>query len=327
MAFKPWKELLPLISGPAMLVAMNHGRALLNEQARTLVALSDAEVDFDSLPFIKPLLRAIGGGESQVELPMPGDDERITSADLLRFSHGTMVLVALSGEVNYTVPQVLEKLRRFSTNVVHDLRNPLSVISFSSQLLDSETLSEEGRRMLHMIHSQVKRMDQVLEALPRIGRSDQPMPDTIDLKEFVHGFVAEFRDQKGLESDVLAAQVQDQPVTITFDRRHLRQVVWNLVKNALRFSERSSVRPRVLLIITTGTDGVTPVLQVRDFGIGIREEQLPGLFSPLYSAADQGSGLGLYTAQQLCVINGAELTYLKPQGEGSLFQINFRGRA
>ena len=108
-------------------------------------------------------------------------------------------------------------------------------------------------------------------------------------------------------------------VTIEFDREHLRQVLWNLLRNGLRHAraEPGSVR----LLVNAYADQVE--LNVIDNGPGVARETLGQLFEPFFTTESKGTGLGLYLARELCAANGAALEYVDDM-QGAHFRITSR---
>jgi len=106
---------------------------------------------------------------------------------------------------------------------------------------------------------------------------------------------------------------------VTFDRGHLRQVLWNLCINALRYCRRMPGS----LCLTMGISDQRVVLEVQDDGPGILAEQQGKLFEPFFTTATDGTGLGLYIAKELCEANGALLEYHESGKPGACFRITF----
>ena len=109
-------------------------------------------------------------------------------------------------------------------------------------------------------------------------------------------------------------------VEVSFDRGHLRQVLWNLCRNALRHGRGLPGS----LTLAMGVTGGQVVLDVQDDGPGISAEHQGKLFEPFFTTASDGTGLGLYIAKELCEANGASLECGAHEGQtGACFRITF----
>jgi two-component system sensor histidine kinase PilS (NtrC family) len=103
---------------------------------------------------------------------------------------------------------------------------------------------------------------------------------------------------------------------VNFDREHLRQVLWNLLRNAVRYSPAA---PRSIRIVLGGyADQVE--LSVIDAGSGVSPADQGNLFEPFFTTDSKGTGLGLYLARELCAANRAWLEYVD-DGPGAHFRI------
>ena len=109
-------------------------------------------------------------------------------------------------------------------------------------------------------------------------------------------------------------------VAIEFDREHLRQVLWNLLRNAVRHasSDASSVRIELRSLARQVE------LNVIDNGRGVAPEHQAQLFEPFFTTDSKGTGLGLYLARELCAANDARLEYVDDR-QGAHFRIACRG--
>ena len=135
---------------------------------------------------------------------------------------------------------------------------------------------------------------------------------------FLRNFVEEF-DLAERHAGVLVL-AGTPPDEIAFDRGHLRQVLWNLCRNALRYGRK--LAGSVVLEVAVEHGRVT--LAVRDDGPGISAEHQGKLFEPFFTTAQDGTGLGLYIAKELCEANGARLEYhADGDSAGACFCITF----
>ncbi len=142
----------------------------------------------------------------------------------------------------------------------------------------------------------------------------------LDLAELVREVAGSFAvavSEKGLELSVTAPD----SVSIESDRRRLRQILANLVSNAVKFTDRGRVE-----IVVASRDGGAEIA-VRDTGIGIRREDLPRLFRPFSRIAVEGgpmegTGLGLYLAGRTAELLGGRITVQSDYGTGSVFTVS-----
>jgi signal transduction histidine kinase len=217
----------------------------------------------------------------------------------------------------------------FLANMSHELRTPLnSVIGFADVLiknrkahLDDSELSYlkrirgNGSHLLTII-------DEILD-LSRIeaGRMDVELVD-VDLKQLVGEVVSSFASSSkgtGVELTTDLPAVLDRMRT---DRTRLRQVLTNLVANALKFTPTGSVRVRV------HANGARPrSIEVADTGIGIPSDRLQNIFRPFEQADNTtrrkygGTGLGLSISRSICELLGCRLEVESEPGKGSTFRI------
>ena len=92
-----------------------------------------------------------------------------------------------------------------------------------------------------------------------------------------------------------------------FDRSHLDQILWNLVRNASRHGRGQA--QSVTIFLRDAPDAANLLLEVSDDGPGVSAEALPHLFEPFFTTDTSGTGLGLYIARELAEVNGARLEY------------------
>jgi Signal transduction histidine kinase len=97
----------------------------------------------------------------------------------------------------------------------------------------------------------------------------------------------------------------------------------NLVDNGLRYSEKNTGRRTLTLSTGVTEDGQRAYIDVRDQGPGLNDKQRASLFEPFFTTEQQGTGLGLYLARELCEANQARLFLLGSNEQGSCFRITF----
>ncbi|MDZ7780006.1 MAG: PAS domain S-box protein [Gemmatimonadota bacterium] len=227
----------------------------------------------------------------------------------------------------------------FLANMSHELRTPLnSVIGFTNILLKNKDghLSEKDIGFLQRVLSNgthlLALINEVLDlAKVEAGRMELVIED-VDLSELCVETVQQLEGQaKTKEGAVrLLTDVPDEVERVSTDSAKLKQVIINLIGNALKFTEEGSVTVR----LETAPDGRTPTgIAVVDTGIGIPDDRLEAIFQAFQQAQAGtsrkygGTGLGLALSRSICLLMGYDLIVESEVGEGSTFRIVLGERA
>jgi len=200
----------------------------------------------------------------------------------------------------------LAAMGRLTASIAHEIRNPLAAISNAGQLLNEDARDPVLKRLAAIVRENTQRLNRLVEDVLRVARREPPLGDEIALGDFARNFLDEFVRDRGLPTATVEAQfTPDQRVK--FEQSHLRQVLYNLVDNALRYA--SGGPGCVCVIVEPAPEGDRPQLWVLDDGPGVPFEARTGLFEPFFTTRNQGTGLGLFLAREFCVTNRAELSY------------------
>ena len=216
----------------------------------------------------------------------------------------------------------------------HDIRNPLNAVMGVMQLLERSELTERQRRHLQLLKSSSDNMLRLLERVLELSKAESSsyaLANTaFGLTALVEDVVATFSptaEAKGLQ---LRCSVFDGvPVTVLGDPVVLRQIVTNLVGNAIKFTQSGEVVVTVHAGETT-TEAVTLHFAVSDTGIGIPPDRLDRIFQAFTQASDEtagtfgGTGLGLAISRKLLALHGSEVHVVSTPGEGSTFSFSVR---
>jgi two-component system sensor histidine kinase PilS (NtrC family) len=217
----------------------------------------------------------------------------------------------------------LSSLGRLTASIAHEIRNPLGAISHAAQLLqESETINESDKDLCNMITKHSRRMNHIIENVMNLSQRRPPQQESIVLNSLLENYIREL-SQTNKEIEI-TINITKPTLVVQFDRSQLLQVISNLCDNGLRYSQLHSGSPRLNII--TGIEDETKLqyVDIIDFGPGISEAEADNLFEPFYTTSEQGTGLGLYLAREICEANAARLSYLPiPSGTGSCFRIKF----
>jgi len=201
----------------------------------------------------------------------------------------------------------LAAMGRLTASIAHEIRNPLAAISQAGQLLSEDVRDPLHQRLASIVRENTRRLNRLVEDVLRAARRDSPLADEFDLSEFCSEWLGEFVRDRSLPPD--AIRIVAQPgQSVRFERNHLRQVLFNLVDNALRYCTGGpgSIEIR---IEPPGPDGTPACLWVFDDGPGAAAANRESMFEPFFTTHSSGTGLGLYLAREFCMANGFDLTY------------------
>src|SRR3954453_668350 len=216
----------------------------------------------------------------------------------------------------------LAAMGRLTANIAHEIRNPLSAINHAAELLLEEPeISETQRRLLQIVHDKTQPLGRMVQDALNLNRRDRAHRETFQIGAFLRTFVSQFCQIEKVGEEVVDLKI-DMDSSVTFDRSHLNQVMWNLCRNALRYSQRKDGSIRISVRAGDPSKGVERA--VADDGRGVPEAIRPHLFEPFFTTAASGTGLGLYIAREICDANNAALEYVE-QPAGAMFMVVFRG--
>ncbi|MEZ4451637.1 MAG: ATP-binding protein [Nannocystaceae bacterium] len=226
---------------------------------------------------------------------------------------------------------------RFLATMSHELRTPLTAImGYADLLLEDvdatqpigEALADVGAIRGSAIHL-LALIDDVLD-LARVEAGVLPIaPVRFDPRPLVDSVVAVIRPQAEARGNALRVDLDGGPEGITADPRRVRQILVNLVGNAVKFTEAGTITLRVEARERAGAAVIA--FEVRDTGVGVAPEHLARLFERFFqvdtgpSRQISGSGLGLAISKSLAEAMGGEITVESELGRGSLFTLLLPG--
>jgi two-component system sensor histidine kinase PilS (NtrC family) len=199
----------------------------------------------------------------------------------------------------------LASMGRLTASIAHEVRNPLSAIGHATALLAEDLHGPAEQRLLRIVNDNVVRVNRMVEDILKLSRKVQPNGAPVALDEFLPELQAEFTEAQGLAGDIVWVAASGGR-TVRFDGLHLREVLINLLGNAVRYASAQPASIRVFPVLDA-TGRIE--LHVQDDGPGITPEVRAHLFEPFYTTSSKGTGLGLYLARELCLNNGAMLDY------------------
>jgi heavy metal sensor kinase len=281
---------------------------------------------------------AIGSGYILMRRALRPVDEVTSSAERITSrSLGERLPVVQSGDEIERLCQALnrmiarldesfQQINRFSADASHELRTPLTIIQGELEsVLERADLSAEVRETVASTLEEVQRLTKIVENLLMIARLEAGEARMERIRFDLTELACATADQLRLLADEkhIALECKDGgAVWIEGDRDRLKQVIVNLLDNAIKYSpECGRIELRV------ARTGDVAILEVSDTGPGVAKEDAPHIFERFYRADKArsrqrgGTGLGLSIARSICVANGGTIRVTAGNGNGSTFAV------
>jgi signal transduction histidine kinase len=240
-------------------------------------------------------------------------------------------LARLSISLNHMLGRLRESVqtsRRFLADASHELRTPLTVIKGELQeMVRTEIMSRELHDRIGSVLEEVARLEHLVSGLLALSRLDvgdaQREWVDVDLAELSASTAEQMRlmaEDRGIHLESSALN----PVVVHGDRARLKQVIVNLLDNAIRFTPRGGT-----VTLSTVLSDRFQALEIRDTGVGIPADAVPRIFDRFYrvdearSREDGGAGLGLSIVRSICTAHRAEIEVDSEIGRGSCFRLKF----
>jgi two-component system sensor histidine kinase PilS (NtrC family) len=212
----------------------------------------------------------------------------------------------------------LAAVGELAAGIAHEIRNPLASISGSVQVLSNElSVGSAERRLMEIIVSESNRLSKILEEFLRFVRPQERRVASFDvavnIKEVLELFQLsdEISDAHHIEGDV-----QPSSSELSGDRDQIRQIIYNVAKNAVRAMPDGGS-----LTVRGREDGAWYSIKFRDTGRGMSEEEIARLFTPFSTAFDGGTGLGMAIVRRIVEDHGGAIDVESKPGEGTTVTI------
>lgn len=298
----------------------------INPSAARLLGLQREPLESLPLAEVAPELAALYGVWRKHPVPMNTGLPEASPTLGVRFLPvqgdgflGAVILLEDTQQILAQAQQIkLAALGRLTASIAHEVRNPLSSISYAAELLREENRAESRDRLLKLILSNVGRLNRLVQDIMQLNRRDRLHTETFDLAAQLPGLVSDIVQPTGASGQIFRFELES-PLSVSFDRGHLEQVLWNLCGNALR---HCCQQPGSVILRAKG-EGAQGVLEVEDDGSGVAPENVTHLFEPFFTTNAAGTGLGLYISRELCAANGARLEFRPGERGGACFRISF----
>jgi len=216
-------------------------------------------------------------------------------------------------EVQSRRSERLATVGKLAAGIAHEIRNPLASISGSIDLLRQGPIaSEDDRTLMTIVHREIQRLNVLVGDLLDYANPRPPQLVDFDLGVMVEETLQVARGEQAFAAIVMAMEV-DRPLPIHADAAKLRQVLWNLLRNAADAAALGG--KHIHVDARRGPDATT--LVVTDDGPGIAADQLAHIFDPFFTTKSKGTGLGLATCHAIIAEHHGHIDVASELGKGT----------
>lgn len=227
-------------------------------------------------------------------------------------------IMAESPEKKELLTKLLESHQMTISSISHEIRNPLTLISSTLQLISREHPETASFRHWDRLLKDVEETRLLLEELSVYNNSQKLNPENTDAVSFFRTCALSFATSL-IRTDIeFVSQIPQDLPHLCCDRRKIRQVLLNLLKNAKdAVSSENISHPQITLTISAAGSALT--VSVQDNGCGISDEQLEHIFEPFATYKSDGTGLGLPIASRIVQAHGGSLSVSSVPGGSTVF--------
>jgi len=219
--------------------------------------------------------------------------------------------------INSTVDMERQaSLGQLAAGLAHDIRNPLTTICTTIQTLARRERNGTHREMLEMVEEEIERVNDVIENLLNFARPRPPQAEPLIARE-VYESLAVLVSASARRQQVSLEIQCDADICFYADSGHIRQILMNLILNALQGMQLTGGR---ILLSARESHGQT-ILVIMDNGPGIPPDILPHITEPFFTTKETGTGLGLAICQVLAASNNASLNIHSQLNQGTRVEL------
>jgi two-component system phosphate regulon sensor histidine kinase PhoR len=265
----------------------------------------------------------------------PGQKSYLLSSMWIMLSVSLTFMLVLIFSFYYTISTILKQKKLseikndFISNMTHEFKTPISTISLACEVLNDKTIEKSPERVhtyVNMIGDENKRLSLLVENILQTAILDKGQlklkMQEIDIHSLIEQTITNIKLQVENKDGEISTELKAAIPVLTGDRVHITNIIFNLIDNALKYSNE---HPEIKIMTRSDNEGI--FISVQDNGIGISKENQKRIFDTMYRVPTgnihnvKGFGLGLSYVKAVVEKHGGSISVASELGKGSKFTV------
>ncbi|RUS45467.1 nitrogen regulation protein NR(II) [Cohnella sp. AR92] len=215
----------------------------------------------------------------------------------------------------------LAMLGKIAASIAHEIRNPLTSIRGFIQLLKPYLESIGKQEYVRIILSEIDRANEIIYEFLNSSKPSAPMKKKLTVAELLKETNLLTQSEAHMKGCEMQTEIFDEEIMIAIDVKQIKQVLLNMVKNAIDAIQAAGDNRKGLIELSSRKEGRYAVIRIRDNGKGMDRSTLSRLFDPFFTTKEEGTGLGLSVSYRIIRNHGGMIEVKSTPGEGTEFII------
>lgn len=217
------------------------------------------------------------------------------------------------------VSEKLSAIGKLAAGLAHEIRNPLTAITGFIQLLKNRYAANQPEaRYIEIVHNELLRVNKLVSNFVVMARPGVPDKKRCVLQEILQETVQFMESQAILKNVAIQAEFHDDPVVLLIDPMQIKQVLINLIQNAI---EAMTSGGNIHVLLEEDADKNEVKIKICDTGVGMTEEELKQILNPFFTTKENGLGLGLSVCYRIVESHKGRIEVTSRKGAGTTFTI------
>lgn len=209
---------------------------------------------------------------------------------------------------------------QLAAGIAHEIRNPLTTVKGFIQLLKPYLHDIGKEQYAEIALEEINRANDIIYEFLNAAKPQENKKTAISLNKLIKEMTILFESEAHLQNINLSIQTSDAHPAVYGDSKQIKQVLVNILKNALEALQNGKI-PDGRILIAAETNGKKACITVEDNGPGMTQKTIDQLFVPFYTTKENGTGIGLSICKKIIEEHGGSIIICSHPGEGTIFKI------